>query len=71
MAEEQATHRNVICISDMPPDLHQWVLAEAKRRGKETGKRYAAALIFQEAVRELKAKLNHNDAEPEEVGLAD
>ena len=63
MAEEQPIHRNVICISDMPPDLHQWVLAEAKRRGKEAGKRYSAALVFQEAVRELKAKLNHEPAE--------
>ena len=71
MAEEQATHRNVICISDMPPDLHQWVLAEAKRRGKEIGKRYSAALVFQEAVRELRAKLNHDPAEPVEVGHAD
>ncbi|MBA7686679.1 hypothetical protein ES703_95132 [subsurface metagenome] len=63
MAEEQPTHRNVICISDMPPDLHQWVLAEAKRRGKEIGKRYSAALVFQEAIRELKTKLENNLAE--------
>jgi len=62
-------HRNVICISDMPPDLHQWVKEEAERRGKETGKRYSVALVFQEAVQLLKAKLDH--AEPEEVGHAD
>jgi len=61
MTEELPTHRNVICISDMPFDLHQWVLAEAKRRGKEIGRRYSAALVFQEAVRELKAKLDDND----------
>jgi len=48
LVEEQPTHRNVICISDMPLDLHQWVLAEAKRRGKGTGKRYSAALVFVE-----------------------
>jgi len=71
MAEEQPTHRNVICISDMPPDLHQWVKAEAKRRGKEIGKRYSVALIFQEAVVLLKAKLNNNHNSPEEVGHAD
>ena len=70
MAEEQPTHRNVICISDMPFDLHQWVLAEAKRRGKEIGKRYSAALVFQEAVRELKAKLDNNHTSLEEVGHA-
>lgn len=68
---ENPPHRNVICISDMPQDLHQWVLSEAKRRGKEIGKRYSAALVFQEAVRELKAKLDHNHADPEEVGHAD
>ena len=68
---EEATHRNVICISDMPPDLHEWVLAEAKRRGREIGKRYSAALVFQEAIRELKAKLDHNQAPPAEVGHAD
>jgi len=71
MAEEQPTHRNVICISDMPQDLHQWVKAEAKRRGKEIGKRYSVALVFQEAVVLLKAKLDHNHAEPVEVGHAD
>jgi len=67
MAEEQPIHRNVICISDMPPDLHQWVLAEAKRRGKEIGKRYSAALVFQEAIRELKAKLDNNHTPQAEV----
>jgi len=66
MAEDQPIHRNVICISDMPQDLHQWVKAEAKRRGKEIGKRYSVALVFQEAVELLKAKLNH-DPEPVEV----
>jgi len=50
----------------MPQDLHQWVKAEAKRRGKEIGKRYSVALVFQEAVELLKAKLNH-DPEPVEV----
>jgi len=63
---ENPPHRNVICISDMPQDLHQWVLAEAKRRGKEIGKRYSAALVFQEAIRELKAKLD-NHSSPVEV----
>lgn len=67
---ENPPHRKVICISDMPQDLHQWVLAEAKRRGKEIGKRYSAALVFQEAVRELKTKLENNHASPEEVGHA-
>ena len=68
MAEEQPTHRNVICISDMPPDLHRWVKVEAKRRGKEIGKRYSVALVFQEAIELLKAKLDHNQTEPVEVG---
>lgn len=71
MPEEQPTHRNVICISDMPPDLHQWVKDEAKRRAEEIGKRYAVALVFQEAVRDLKAKLENNHAQPVEVGHAD
>jgi len=62
--------RNVICISDMPPDLHEWVKAEAKRRGEAIGKRYSVALVFQEAVELLKAKLD-NHASPEEVGHAD
>jgi len=71
MPEEQPTHRNVICISDMPPDLHQWVKAEAKRRGKEIGKRYAVALVFREAIELLKARLENNHAKPVEVGHAD
>ncbi len=71
MVQEQYTHRNVICISDMPLDLHQWVKDEAKRRGKKIGKRYSVALVFQEALRELKAKLDNNHTEPEEVRHAD
>jgi len=63
-------HRNVICISDMPPDLHEWVKAEAKRRREATGKRYSEALIFQEAVELLKTQLDNNHS-PEEVGHAD
>jgi len=70
MPEEQPTHRNVICISDMPPDLHQWVKTEAKRRGEAIGKRYSVALVFQEAVSLLKAKLENDHAEPVEVGHA-
>lgn len=59
---EIPTHRNVICISDMPPDLHQWVKDEAKRRAKEIGKRYSVALVFQEAVVLLKTKLENQSA---------
>jgi len=70
MVENQPTHRNVICISDMPPDLHQWVKAEAKRRGEAIGKRYAVALVFQEAIELLKAKLENDHAKPVEVGRA-
>ncbi|GAH72184.1 unnamed protein product, partial [marine sediment metagenome] len=40
---------------------------EARRRGKEIGKRYSVALVFQEAIRELKAKLDNNHAKPVEV----
>jgi len=67
MAEDEPTHRNVICISDMPPDLHRWVKAEAKRRGQEIGRRYSVALVFQEAIELLKAKLDHNHSQPAEV----
>jgi len=67
MVEEEPTHRNVICISDMPPDLHRWVKAEAKRRGQEIGKRYSVALVFKEAVELLKAKLDNNHTTPPEV----
>ena len=70
MPEEQPTHRNVICISDMPPDLHEWVKAEATRRGEAIGKRYSVALVFQEAVKLLKAKLENDHAKPVEVGHA-
>jgi|GEM_PF-5905757 len=61
------THRNVICISDMPIDLHDWVKAEAKRRADEAGRRYSVALVFQEAVELLKAELENSHAEPAEV----
>ncbi|HUV51651.1 MAG TPA: hypothetical protein VMW64_01075 [Dehalococcoidia bacterium] len=63
--------RNVICISDMPPDLHDWVKSEAKRRADKVGRRYSVALVFQEAVELLKAKLENNHAAPKEAGHAD
>ena len=59
--------RNVICISDMPPDLHEWVKTEAKRRGVEIGRRYSVALVFQEAIILLKAKLANGHDVPVEV----
>jgi len=67
MVEDQHRYRNVICISDMPPDLHMWVKSEAKRRGQEIGKRYSVALVFQEAVELLKAKLDNNHSQLAEV----
>jgi len=60
--------RNVICISDFPEELHDWVKEEAKRRGEGTGRRYAVALVFQEAVRNLRSKLENNGGKPGEVG---
>jgi len=60
--------RNVICISDMPPELHDWVKSEAKRRANEAGRRYSVALVFKEAVELLKAKLENNHDQPAEVG---
>ena len=63
--------RNVICISDFPPYLHDWVKEEAKRRAEEAGRRYAVALVFQEAVIDLKAKLQNNHSKQAEVVHAD
>lgn len=67
MSELNPTHRNVICISDMPPDIHQWVKDEAKRRAKQKGGRYAVALVYLEAVELLKTKLENDSNGAEEV----
>ena len=48
--------RNVICISHLDPDLHQWLKDEAARRTAQTGKRVAFWQVLDEALRDYKER---------------
>jgi hypothetical protein len=48
--------RNVITLSDIPKDLHDWLKKEAARRSKLAGKRVGMYQVVIQAVQELKEK---------------
>lgn len=48
--------RNVVTLSDIPKDLHDWLKAEAARRSKLSGKRVGISQLVTQAVREYKGK---------------
>jgi hypothetical protein len=45
--------RNVVTLSDIPKDLHDWLKKEAARRSKSSGKRVGISQVVAQAVREL------------------
>jgi len=53
--------RNVITLSDIPKDLHDWLKKEAARRTRLTGKRVGIYQVVVQAVQEYKGRLeNHS-----------
>ncbi len=51
--------RNVIALSNMPEDLHNWLKKEAARRSTVTGKRVAFCHLVVQAVREYKTRVEN------------
>lgn len=49
--------RNVITLSDIPKDLHDWLKLEAARRSKQSGKRVGIYQVVIQAIKELKARI--------------
>lgn len=49
--------RNVITLSDIPKDLHDWLKKEAARRSRQSGKRVGIYQVVIQAVEELKGKI--------------
>lgn len=49
--------RNVITLSDVPRELHDWLKTEAARRTKLSGKRVGIYQVVVQAVREYKDRL--------------
>ena len=49
--------RNVITLSDIPKELHDWLKREAARRSKQSGKRVGIYRIVIQAIKELKARI--------------
>lgn len=52
--------RNVVTLSDIPKDLHDWLKKEAARRSKSSGKRVGISQVVTQAVRELKGKVDNH-----------
>lgn len=53
------TVRNVVCISHIDPEVHEWFQHEATRRSQKIGKRVALWQVVEEALKEFKA--SHTD----------
>ena len=51
--------RNVITLSDLPKELHDWLKTEAARRSRAAGKRVGICQLVAQAVREYKGKLEN------------
>ena len=49
--------RNVITLSDIPKELHDWLKKEAARRSRQSGKRVGIYQVVIQAVQELKEKI--------------
>lgn len=51
--------RNVITLSDIPKELHDWLKIEAARRSKLSGKRVGIYQVVIQAIRELKGRIEN------------
>jgi hypothetical protein len=49
--------RNVITLSDVPKDLHDWLKLEAARRSKKANKRIGIYQVVSQAIKELKVRI--------------
>ncbi len=62
---QRTVPRNVVTLSDVPPDLHQWFREEAHRRSDKAGKRVGICSIVVEAMMEHKARLEKDGGQDE------
>ena len=49
--------RNVVTLSDIPPDMHQWLKDEAERQSEKTGKRVGIYQVVVQAIEKYRAEL--------------
>lgn len=54
--------RNIVCISDLPPDAHEWAKTHAKVLTKERGKRTTMSDVVVEALTLLKQRYDDEQA---------
>lgn len=59
--------RNVVTISHLDEDLHNWLKEEAHRRTQESGTRVHAWQLINTAIREFRERQNHVNPEKEAV----
>jgi len=52
--------RNVVTLSHLDPELHEWLKEEARRRTQDSGVRVHAWQLVNTALREFKARQDHD-----------
>lgn len=68
MQERQGGLRNVVTITHLDPDLHEWLKEEARRRSEREGRRIRLWHLINAAVQDYKAKCDPASAEPVAAG---
>lgn len=56
MQDRQGGLRNVVTITHLDPDLHEWLKEEARRRSQQEGRRIRLWHLINAAVQDYKAK---------------
>lgn len=63
--------RNVVTLSNIPPDMHDWLKQEAARQAEKTGKRVGLYQVVMQAIEKYRADLEKNpDSEKEVASVA-
>lgn len=60
--------RNVITLSDMPKDLHDWLKNEAYRQSRLKGRRIGIYQLVVQAVQEYRRNVEKNTGDPQNLG---
>ena len=59
--------RNVVTLSNIPPDLHQWLREEAFRQSEKAGKKVGIYNIVVQAIQKYQTDLEVNPTGHKEV----
>ncbi len=59
--------RNVVTLSDVPQDVHDWLKQEAARQSEKTGKRVGLYQVVLQAINKYRADLENNHSSEKEA----